>query len=175
MILNHQSRLWLDLAALRAYALQLSRVLHLGRRDFNVCFVDDEAIRQLNAAYRGKPYPTDVLSFPWEGRGGLCPAAGSLRLPLPDGKNGRQEFENFLGDVVISTETARRNALLEGHSAQNEIRRLILHGVLHLLGYDHAADNGEMTELEHSLRGRLSLRATTRRRRIKRQAAQRHG
>ncbi len=163
MVLNRQSRLRLDLAGLQAYARKLSGVLRLGRRDFNVCFVDDRAIRRLNAAYRRKPHPTDVLSFPWAAEG--------------DGKNGarRGEFKDFLGDVVISTETARRNARTEGHSAENEIRWLILHGVLHLLGYDHAVDNGEMTELEQSLRQRLSLQETARRRRIKRQAVQRHG
>ena len=65
MVLNRQSRLRLDFAALQAYARKLSGVLRLGRRDFNLCFVDDRAIRRLNAAYRRKPHPTDVLSFPW--------------------------------------------------------------------------------------------------------------
>jgi len=163
MVLNRQSRLRLDLASLRAYARKLSGALRLGRRDFNVCFVDDRAMRRLNAAYRRKPHPTDVLSFPWAAE--------------DEGNNGarRGEFESFLGDVVVSTETARRNARSEGHPVENEIRWLILHGVLHLLGYDHATDNGEMTELEQSLRCRLSLREPARRRRIPRQAVERHG
>ena len=67
------------------------------------------------------------------------------------------EFAGFLGDVVISVETARRNARREGHSTANEIRWLILHGVLHLLGYDHETDRGEMTALEISLRARLGI------------------
>jgi len=62
-----------------------------------------------------------------------------------------------LGDVVISVVTACRNARTEGHSTLREIRWLILHGLLHLLGYDHAADNGEMTALEYSLRARLGV------------------
>jgi rRNA maturation RNase YbeY len=67
------------------------------------------------------------------------------------------EFKNFLGDIVISVDTAKRNARKEGHSTLNEIRWLILHGVLHLLGYDHERDHGEMTRLEHALRRRLSI------------------
>jgi probable rRNA maturation factor len=67
------------------------------------------------------------------------------------------EFAGFLGDVVISAETARRNAAVAGHSTWNEIRWLILHGVLHLLGYDHSRDDGEMTALELSVRGQLGI------------------
>ena len=124
---------------------------------------------RLNAIYRGMASPTDVLSFPWRpGR------EGSIKLPArtssPCAAGGRQtnpekfepgaafpELSNFLGDIVISAETARRNARREGHSNPNEIRWLILHGVLHLLGYDHASDHGEMTALELSLRVRLGI------------------
>ena len=67
------------------------------------------------------------------------------------------EFKNFLGDIVISVDTAMTNARQEGHSTLNEIRWLILHGVLHLLGYDHEHDHGEMTRLEHALRSRLGI------------------
>jgi rRNA maturation RNase YbeY len=68
-----------------------------------------------------------------------------------------REFKNFLGDIVISVDTAKRNAGKEGHSTLNEIRWLILHGVLHLLGYNHEKDHGEMTRLELSLRKRLRI------------------
>jgi probable rRNA maturation factor len=64
---------------------------------------------------------------------------------------------NFLGDVVISVDTARRNAAEEGHAARNEFCWLILHGVLHLLGYDHEQDYGEMTRLEWELREALAV------------------
>jgi probable rRNA maturation factor len=67
------------------------------------------------------------------------------------------EFRNHLGDIVISVETAKRNAHLEGHSTLNEIRWLILHGLLHLLGYDHESDRGEMNRLELALRTRLGI------------------
>ncbi len=144
MILNRQDRVGVDVAGARLFTGRLRKALRLGRRDFNVCFVDDWAIKGLSAQYRGKPKATDVLSFPWQGSNGARGAAAS-------------EFAGFLGDVVISVETARRNARREGHSAANEIRWLILHGVLHLLGYDHATDRGEMTALELSLRKRLGI------------------
>jgi rRNA maturation RNase YbeY len=70
-------------------------------------------------------------------------------------RRSRGEFRNFLGDIVISVETARRNARAEGHSLKTEIQWLVLHGLLHLLGHDHDADHGEMTALELSLRDRL--------------------
>ena len=146
MILNHQNRIRLDLAGFRTYARRVKTVLDLGKRDFNVCFVDDEEISRLNLAHRGKNAPTDVLSFPWQG------SDTELAAQRED-----SEFTNFLGDIVISVETARENACEEGHSTENEIRWLILHGVLHLLGYDHAQDNGEMTSLELALRERLCL------------------
>lgn len=68
-----------------------------------------------------------------------------------------REFGHFLGDIMISVDTARRNARREGHSTLNEIRWLILHGALHLLGYDHERDSGEMVRLELSLRERLGI------------------
>jgi probable rRNA maturation factor len=67
------------------------------------------------------------------------------------------EFKNFLGDIVISVDAAKRNARKEGHSTVNEVRWLILHGLLHLLGYNHESDQGEMTKLELALRSRLGI------------------
>src|SRR5574337_669947 len=125
MIINRQDQYALDLPSLREYERQVRSVLDLGQRHFNVCFVSDEDISRMNSVYRGKAAPTDVLSFPWEGEGESGPEevfAG--------------EFRNFLGDVVISVATAERNANSEGHSTEEELRMLILHGVLHLLGYD---------------------------------------
>ena len=140
----------MDLPAARAFARRLSRLLRLGKREFNVGIVDDREIRRLNSTFRGKPRATDVLSFPWSqgAEGGKRSAVGS-------------EFKGFLGDVVISAPTARRNARAEGHSARIEICRLILHGVLHLLGYDHETDQGEMSALEQSLRRRMAIEAAS--------------
>ncbi len=141
MVFNRQSRVAVSLPAVRAFIGRLQSALGLERREFNVCFVNDREIRRFNARYRGQRKPTDVLSFPW--------GEGS---PSPD--NGR-ELKNFLGDVVISAETAERNARARRHAVAQEIRWLILHGVLHLLGYDHETDAGRMTVLELSLRERL--------------------
>jgi len=151
VLVNLQKRYGIRTASLWAFARRLKRRLPLGRREFNICFVDDKAIRRLNLSYRGKDKATDVLSFPW------TEAAGTLRRE-PRTVTRRREprgITNFLGDVVISVETARRNAAAEGHSTLNEIRSLILHGVLHLLGYDHEHDSGEMIALELALREQL--------------------
>jgi len=145
MIINRQNEYLLDLPSLRAYEHQVKSVLDLGSREFNVCFVNDDDISRMNSVYRGKAAPTDVLSFPWEGEGESGPEEAASA-----------EFRNFLGDVVISVPTATRNARAEGHSTEEEIRMLILHGVLHLLGYDHETDHGEMKSLELSLRERLT-------------------
>ena len=155
VILNKQKTVAVDMTSARSFVRRLKTALKLGRREFNVCFVDDCAIGRLNYAHRGKARPTDVLSFPWHGEAEL--AAGTKRRDNARKQNGKREFEHFLGDIVISAETARHNARREGHSVANEIRWLILHGALHLLGYDHEADRGEMTALELVLRDRLGI------------------
>ena len=158
MVLNRQKEISIDLPAARDYVRRLRRTLRLGKRSFNVCFVPDRDITRLNAAYRGKARPTDVLSFPWVGERSALPRSGR-KNGSPKGSPAKSvmnaEFGGFLGDIVISAPTARRNARAEGHSTAREIRWLILHGVLHLLGYDHEADHGEMTALELAMRKRL--------------------
>lgn len=146
MILNRQEKVKLNLADLRAFILRLAKALRVGHERFNVCLVDDQEIAQLNSTYRKKAQPTDVLSFAWDH---AATANTADRTPA--------EFRDFLGDIVISAETARRNARLEGHSTQNEVRWLILHGLLHLKGHDHEKDHGEMTALELALRKRLKV------------------
>ncbi len=96
---------------------------------------DDVRIQELNNKYLGRDRPTDVLSFPDGDR-------------LPDG------FV-FLGEIVISLDTARRQANELGHSLLRELEELVLHGLLHLLGYDHEEDHGEMEMLELQLREEL--------------------
>ena len=89
-------------------------------------------MRTLNRRFRGKDKPTDMLSFP-AGEGGL------------------------LGDIVVSVPYAARQAGRRGHRRQREIDRLLLHGYLHLVGYDHETDGGEMDALEAKLKRRLGL------------------
>jgi len=163
MVLNRQNEIPVDLGEIRLFVRRLRAGLRLGRRDFNVCFVNDCEIARLNAAYRGKARPTDVLSFPFrefETRNSKLEIRNSkleyrnLRCEIGNFKS-NAEFRDFLGDIVIAAPTARRNARAEGHALIREIRWLILHGVLHLLGYDHETDDGEMAALEYELRGRL--------------------
>ena len=99
---------------------------------FGVRFVDDAEMRRLNREFRGQDYSTDVLSFPG--------------VESDDGYH--------LGDVVIAVPTARRQAAEGGAPEGSEIRTLLLHGVLHCLGYDHETDRGEMERLERRVRER---------------------
>jgi probable rRNA maturation factor len=104
-----------------------------------IVFVSDAAIRKLNKQFRGKDQVTDVLSFP----------------------NEAEAFENEnqsqLGEVVISVQRAAAQAKENGLSFSNEVEQLILHGLLHLCGYDHETDDGEMNRLELKLRKKLGI------------------
>ena len=104
-----------------------------GRGTVAVAVVPDRRVRELNRRYRDKNVPTDVLSFPADEPGQL-------------------------GDIVIALDVARRQARAAGHSLATEFRVLALHGLLHLLGYDHERDNGEMRRLEQRLRRAGGLR-----------------
>jgi probable rRNA maturation factor len=112
-----------------------------------VALVTDAHIHKLNSQYRRKNAPTDVLSFPTD--------PGS-RIPDPGFPHA-----TFLGDIVIATGVARRQGREAGHSYQAELRVLALHGLLHLLGYDHdsADDRGRMAREERRLRRRGGLQA----------------
>jgi probable rRNA maturation factor len=111
------------------------------RGHLTVAVVSDAAMRRLNRQFRGKDRTTDVLSFPPEAV--PAPARGSKR--------------SFLGDLAIARGVAGRQARQLGHSLQTELRILALHGLLHLLGYDHESDRGEMGRLEEHLRQRAGL------------------
>ena len=115
-------RRWLEGVAPRA-----------ARGDVAVALVGNRTMRTLNQRYRRIDHVTDVLSFPT-----TDPAPAS---PVP-----------YLGDIVIATGVARRQACAEGHPLGTELRCLALHGLLHLLGHDHARDTGQMARLERRLR-----------------------
>ncbi len=106
------------------------------RGEVTVAVVSDRRVRGLNRAYRGVDKATDVLSFP-----ALSPSNGGTR-------------HSFLGDIAIARGIARRQARQQGHSEATEWRVLSLHGLLHLLGYDHEIDRGEMRRLEQRLLAR---------------------
>jgi len=104
-----------------------------------IAVVPDGRVQQLNRRYRRTDAPTDVLSFP--------ASAGRL-----------SDERGYLGDVVIAAGVARRQAKQAGHSLQHELRVLALHGLLHLLGYDHERDGGRMARVEARLRRQGGLR-----------------
>ena len=112
-----------------------------------VAVVTDARVRLLNRQYRKKDYATDVLSFP-AGNEVSGPVEGAL------GKQARPH----LGDIVIARGVARRQAEAAGHPESTELRVLALHGLLHLLGYDHEADAGQMARVERRLRRKGGLR-----------------
>ena len=118
-----------------------------------IAVVPDVRVRSLNRDYRKKDQNTDVLSFPADDRAAdLGRSARAHRTRLAP----RQT--RFLGDVVIAAGVARRQAREAGHSLQTELRILALHGLLHLLGYDHEDDGGRMARLERKLRRKGGLR-----------------
>jgi probable rRNA maturation factor len=119
-----------------------------------VALVPDAHVRRLNRTYRGVDAPTDVLSFP------SGPQAPGSRLQavsrgVPVARSPKSVA--FLGDVVIARGVARRQAAAQAHAESTEWRVLALHGLLHLLGYDHEADGGAMRRLELRLRRRGGL------------------
>ena len=126
------------------------------RGELAIALVTDRHIQKLNRQYRGKDYATDVLSFPADDVR-LKPEATN-RQAEPAGPRTREP--RFLGDLVIATGVARRQARQHGHSYPTELRVLALHGFLHLLGYDHddPEDRGRMGRAEARLRRRGGLR-----------------
>jgi probable rRNA maturation factor len=112
-----------DRRLLRSRAVQLLRALSNSRSELSIALVDDDAIAELNARYRGTNRPTDVLAF-----------SQLDERPVPQGPK-------WLGDVVISVETAARQARSAHRGLEGELARLLIHGTLHLLGHDHVADD----------------------------------
>lgn len=115
------------------------------RGTVNVAVVTDGHVRSLNRRYRGSDHATDVLSFP--------ASRESEKPPAP-----RIPADALLGDIVIARGVARRQARAAGHDETTELRVLALHGLLHLLGYDHERDRGMMARVERRLRRKGGLR-----------------
>jgi probable rRNA maturation factor len=153
MILNRQRAVRLARRPLELFLARVQRELGIGEADVTICLVSDAEIARMNQAFRNKQGPTDVLSFPAVERG----VPVSLQRRRKAGSGRRLKSEVFLGDVAISPATARRNAKRLGRTLPSELQTLILHGVLHLLGYDHETDRGEMDRMEARLRRRLGL------------------
>lgn len=110
-------------------------------------------MRALNRTFRGKDYLTDVLSFPLDGDTVEARHAWPTRHALPI-----RPVARYLGDVVIATGVASRQAEDARHSVATELRILALHGLLHLLGHDHETDDGQMARIEARLRRQAGLK-----------------
>ena len=137
-IVNRQRRRKINAKQWREFGEEALRAIGT-ERESTIVFVGDEAIKKLNHQFRGKNYATDVLSFPSEA----------------EAFEGDQQ--KHLGEVVISVQRAAAQARRNGLSFSNEVKQLILHGLLHLSGYDHETDKGEMNRLELKLRKQLNI------------------
>lgn len=133
-VVNRQRRLKVDTAAWTTFTERALNAIGKNGATVTIAFVSDQSIRKLNQQFRSINKTTDVLSFPAGG---------------PDEMN--------LGDIAVSVETATAQAKENGLSFDDETAQLILHGLLHLSGYDHETDNGEMNRLELSLRRKLGI------------------
>lgn len=127
------------------------------RGTVTIALVTDREINRLNRQFRGKDAPTDVLSFPvarpLKGR-----QSAGLKGPRDESLKGARDEADVLGEIAIALGVARRQARERGHSEAVEWRVLALHGLLHLLGYDHETDDGRMQRVERRLRRKGGLR-----------------
>lgn len=144
---NLQRSVPLQLARYESFLDRVNRELHLSRDSTFIRFVSDSEMTRLNRTFRHQPRTTDVLSFPSETR--------TMPVSLPSRTHTLRG--QFLGDIAISPEAAQRNARAFHRTLAEEICMLILHGVLHLLGYDHETDRGQMERVEAKLRRQLGL------------------
>jgi probable rRNA maturation factor len=148
MILNRQRRVHLPLRGLEEFLARAQKRLRISPGAVTVCLVTDSEIARWNGSYRGKRGSTDVLSFRSdEGFGGQSNGAK---------RRGARHTE-YLGDIAIAPAVARHNAQKLGRTLDSEMRILILHGLLHLMGYDHETDDGQMERRERRLRQELKL------------------
>jgi probable rRNA maturation factor len=125
---NNQKRIKIDKRKIRSTIIKLFKQLNCTEKEISISFVGNETIQQLNYQYRDKDKPTDVLSF-----------------SLQEGDFGNIN-PHILGDIVISVDTAAANALKRSVSLEEEINFLIIHGLLHLLGYNHENTTKEETK-----------------------------
>jgi probable rRNA maturation factor len=167
MIVNRQRRVAIAMKPLADFCQRVHSELRFPENGVTVCLISDAVMAQLNQTFRGKNTSTDVLSFP--------------AMPLPPKRSARKASTNganrghrlntnpdreyntghdscsYVGDIAISPETAQRNARRCSRALTAELRILILHGMIHLAGYDHETDAGQMEKFERRLRRRFGL------------------
>lgn len=138
-IFDHQKKVEFEVSVFKEFAQKAAEVINeVEGRSFSIAFVSDEKMKELNLQFRGKKKTTDVLSFPFEA-------------------DDFDQSNNYLGDIAISAEQAQKQATENGLDFELEVKQLILHGILHLCGYDHETDDGEMNTLEIKLRDKLNI------------------
>src|SRR5579863_3546477 len=140
MVILRNSLPGLSSLALSRFAARACRAAKL-KGSLGVLVTNDREMRLLNKRFRSKDKPTDVLSFP----------------PMTNMNHASDSREHAAGDLAISAQIAAANARRLGHSTSDEVKVLILHGILHLAGFDHESDKGEMARKELSLRKSLGL------------------
>jgi probable rRNA maturation factor len=131
---NRQRKIRIETKAWESFAEKAAAAIDKSDANATIAFVSDKTIRRLNRQFRGVDKATDVLSFPAD-----------------------ETDKLNLGDIAISADTAAKQAKENGLTFDEEVAQLILHGLLHLCGYDHDTDNGEMNRLELRLRKKLGI------------------
>jgi probable rRNA maturation factor len=138
-VVNRQRKIKFDVKLFREFSRKAFEIIsEVKGKTATIAFVSDRKMRSLNKTFRGKNSTTDVLSFPFEAL----------------------EFEtdkDNLGDIIISVERAQKQAAENNLDFEEEIKQLILHGILHLCGFDHETDAGEMNRRELELRDKLGI------------------
>jgi len=163
MIVNRQRRVRVSVRGLEQFLELARKRLRVSAEAVTVCLVSDSEMARWNSAYRGKKSPTDVLSFSTNGPESNRPKrktrAQRKSAATSRAASSRDIFTNpsYLGDIAIAPAVARRNARSFNRSFDTEMRILILHGMLHLMGYDHETDAGQMDRRERYLRRELGL------------------
>ncbi len=169
---NRQKRVPVETRWLRRVGERTLSALARPTAECSVLLVDDSAIAALNRTYRGVAGPTDVLAFPMtEGRfGASWPSSRALRQPQgmrraqpsgpEQGRGTQAEGPDLLGDIVISAETARRQARPATGGLRAELALLLVHGILHLVGYDHgtAKERQRMWQKQRAILGVCGIR-----------------
>jgi probable rRNA maturation factor len=156
MVLNQQREVRIPIQLLERFLARARQELRLAPDSFTVCLVTNAAIARWNRSYRGKNRATDVLSFPAEGtpsKNRNSRSGGRKRARIADSTRA----DEYLGDIAIAPRVAQKNARAFGRTFDEELRILALHGVLHLMGYDHETDSGQMERRERRLRRALKL------------------
>lgn len=156
MIVNLQRKIKIKTADFMPFLVGVrASVEEIGGGHFSVAFVSDKRMKDLNKFFRGKDSTTDVLSFPH--KPDVFDTADGDDLHVTGVLASAEGSHVFLGDIVISLEQAQRQAKENKLTLEAEIKQLILHGALHLCGYDHETDDGEMNARELELRDRLGI------------------